>query len=117
MVLGYIARRTGEGYPVYQRDIEEQFHIRRSSVTTLLKAMEEDGFIKRTAVSRDARLKSLALTEKGDALCCRLFACIDGFEAALHAGLSAAEIESMHNTLNVLFQNANSLASEPYSLP
>lgn len=111
MVLGFIDRRTGAGEPVYQRDIEEQFHIRRSSVTALLKAMEQDGFITRTAVARDARLKSLALTDKGRACSRRLRDCIGGFEKTLCGGLDPPRVAELRAMLDVLLQNANALAA------
>ena len=111
IVLGFIARRTGEGAAVYQRDIEEQFHIRRSSVTALLKAMEQDGFITRTAVEQDARLKSLALTDKGNACSRQLRDCITGFEAALCVGLDPPRLASLRAALDTLLQNANALAA------
>ncbi len=115
MVLGCIARCNRESTPVYQRDIEERFHIRRSSVTALLKAMEQDGFITRTPVERDARLKSLALTEKGWACAAQLARCIEGFEAALCAGLGPAELAQLQTALVCLVQNANALAKSAHA--
>ena len=111
IVLGFIARRTGAGEPVYQRDIEEQFNIRRSSVTALLKAMEQDGFITRTSVAADARLKSLALTEKGNACSRQLRGCIGAFEQALCAGLDPPRLDALRAALDTLLQNANALAA------
>ena len=68
MVLGDIVRANRNGRDVYQRDIEQWFNIRRSSVTALLQGMEQDGFITRCAVEKDARLKRLVATDKGRAL-------------------------------------------------
>ena len=67
MVLGDIVRANRNGRDVYQRDIEQWFNIRRSSVTALLQGMEQDGFITRCAVEKDARLKRLVATDKGRA--------------------------------------------------
>ena len=67
MVLGDIVRAERQGRDVYQRDIEQWFNIRRSSVTAMLQGMEQDGFITRSAVAKDARLKRLIATEKGRA--------------------------------------------------
>ena len=49
--------------PVYQRDIEREFSITRSTVTNILQLMERKGYIERQSVPRDARLKRLVLTE------------------------------------------------------
>ena len=51
--------------PVYQRDIEREFSITRSTVTNILQLMERKGYIERQSVPQDARLKRLVLTEKG----------------------------------------------------
>ncbi len=117
MVLGCIARRNREGVPVYQRDIEERFHIRRSSVTALLKAMEQDGFITRTAVKQDARLKSLALTEKGWACAAALKSCIEQFERELCAGLDDKALAALRAALAQLLQNAGALARSARPAP
>ena len=51
--------------PVYQRDIEREFSITRSTVTNILQLMERKGYIERRSVPQDARLKQLVLTEEG----------------------------------------------------
>ena len=50
---------------IYQRDIEKQFGIGRSTVTTIIQLMEKRDLIRREAVEADARLKKVILTEKG----------------------------------------------------
>lgn len=109
MVLGFIARRTSEGVPVYQRDIEQRFNIRRSSVTALLKAMEQNGYITRTSVERDARLKSLALTKKGQACHQSIRTCIDDFETALRKDIPPEQLAALYEMLDQLQKNANAL--------
>ena len=48
---------------IYQRDIEAEFSIARSTATGILKLMEKRGYIRRVSVERDARLKKLELTD------------------------------------------------------
>lgn len=50
---------------VYQKDIESEFAISRSTVTNIVKLMEKKGYIKRASVKSDARLKKIILTDKG----------------------------------------------------
>ena len=50
---------------VFQKDIEKDFHIARSTVTSLVKQMEGEGYIARVGVERDSRLKKIILLEKG----------------------------------------------------
>lgn len=49
---------------VYQRDVEKEFGITRSTASRVLSLMEEKGLVLRQSVQADARLKKLTLTEK-----------------------------------------------------
>ncbi len=51
--------------PVYQRDLEIRFGIRRSTVTGILQGLEKNGYIDRLSVPGDGRMKQIILTEKG----------------------------------------------------
>ena len=62
-IIEYLYRHRDE--PVFQRDIEREFSITRSTVTNILQLMERKGYITRQSVEQDARLKQLVLTEKG----------------------------------------------------
>lgn len=50
---------------VFQKDIEKQFSIGRSTVTNIIQLMEKKGLIQREFVAHDARLKKVTLTPKG----------------------------------------------------
>ena len=62
-IIGYLYQNRDK--EVFQRDIQEQFSIRRSTVTGILQLMEKNGLITRSSVERDARLKKLELTPPG----------------------------------------------------
>lgn len=62
-ILGYLYRQGDS--PVYQRDIEKEFNVGRSSVTGMLQLMEKKGYIVRKQTSEDARLKQIIITGKG----------------------------------------------------
>ena len=49
---------------MFQKDIEEEYSIRPSTATELLKQMEKNGLIIREPVPYDNRLKRIAVTEK-----------------------------------------------------
>lgn len=63
-IIGFVYHQS-ISRDIFQRDIEAEFNIRRSSVTSVLQLMERNGLIKRVSVSEDARLKKIILTEKG----------------------------------------------------
>ena len=62
-IIEYLYRHRDE--PVFQRDIEREFSITRSTVTNILQLMERKGYIQRLSGPQDARLKQLVLTEEG----------------------------------------------------
>lgn len=48
--------------PIYQKDIEAEFNIRKATATNILKLMEKKNLITRVAHQNDARLKEIHLT-------------------------------------------------------
>ena len=60
-VLHYILARTLEN-PVYQKDIEKEFKVSKSTVTEILQLMEKNGFIIRKSSKRDGRKKRILPT-------------------------------------------------------
>ena len=61
-IIGYLS--DNEDKDIFQRDIEEEFSVRRSTATGILQLMEKNNLIKREPVSYDARLKKIVLTQK-----------------------------------------------------
>ena len=61
-IIGFLHRN--EDRDMFQRDVEAEFNIRRSTATGILQLMEKNGFLLREPVAYDARLKKLVLTEK-----------------------------------------------------
>lgn len=62
-IIGFIYENSSRD--IFQKDIEAEFSIAKSTVTGILKLMEKKGYITRESVERDARLKKLVLTTKG----------------------------------------------------
>lgn len=53
---------------VFQKDIEAEFNIRRSTATNILKIMEKKELIKRESVQSDSRLKKIIILDKAQKL-------------------------------------------------
>lgn len=62
-IIGYICAKSKE-QDVFQKDIEKEFNIRRSTATGILQQLEKKGYIEKVSVNHDARLKKLVLTPK-----------------------------------------------------
>ncbi len=60
-IISYLCDNEEEN--IFQRDIEKEFDLRRSTVSTILKELEKEGLIERKSVSSDARLKKVIPTE------------------------------------------------------
>ena len=82
-IICHLAHAEQIGQDVYHRDIEKLFGIRRSSVTSVVSHLEQNGYITRQAVSGDARLKRLVLTEKGRVVSQQMAHAIDEFDLSL----------------------------------
>lgn len=98
--------------PIYQRDIEKTFSIRRSTVSVILHRMEEDGFIVRKSVLEDARLKQILLTEKAEALYEHIERRCQEFEAVLTAGISEEDLLICMKALKMMCQNLETFEKE-----
>ena len=112
MVRGDIVRAERQGRDVYQRDIEQWFNIRRSSVTAILQGMEQDGFITRSAVAKAARLKRLIATEPGRACHKQIEASIARLEDDLQSGIAPPQAAAARAVLEQTLRNAQHILQE-----
>ena len=88
-ILGYLYENQGR--EIFQRDIQEHFSIRRSTVTGILQLMERNGLITRSSVERDARLKKLELTPRAIQLHERIGRSVRQVEDRLNQSLTPQE--------------------------
>lgn len=104
-VLSFITEEQVKQRDVYQRDVEKQFEIRRSTATAILQRLEKDGYLIREPVPGDARLKRIVLTEKAvqtQKILCKV---IREFDAGIVAGFSEEEIETLVSLLGRIRKN------------
>ena len=57
LIIKYLVNNSGKD--IFQKDVENKFGITKSTASTVLKHMEEKGFIKRKSINKDARYKKL----------------------------------------------------------
>lgn len=77
--------------PICQRNLEEAFDLKPSSVSLLLRNMEKNGFIYRQTVEGDGRLKSVHLTDSAVILSHQLQIGFDEIEETLSHGITEEE--------------------------
>ena len=102
-IIGYLAK-YGEK-DLFQKDLEEFFSVRRSTMSAIILRMEKKGFLIRESVSYDARLKKLVLTEKGKHIHEMIESRIMDTEEKLAAGLSEDEKRTLCFLLEKLRRN------------
>lgn len=101
-IIGFVYRES-QNRNVYQRDIEVEFDIRRSSVTNILQLLEKNGYILRVSVDEDARLKKILLTEKGIGIHEGIRKCILDVEGELSTVYSKEELVELLRLLDKLY--------------
>lgn len=92
-ILGYLKMHGDQ--EIYQRDIEREFSITRSTVTNILQLMEKKGYIRREGVEHDARLKRLVLTDEGREVDRRVLQTLRETDDYLESLLTPAERDEM----------------------
>lgn len=104
-ILGFIRINSEKGRDIFQRDIEAEFKISRSSVSSVLDNMEKNGFIHRLPVKNDARLKKIVLSEKSQQISQQHCQTIINFENSLLENMTAEEISTLKTLLNKVSEN------------
>lgn len=103
-IIGYIYHNGNKG-DIFQRDLEEEFSIRRSTATGILQLMEKNDLIIRESVPYDARLKKLTLTPKAIAVHEAVIKEFDKIESELAEGLTQDEMDTFFHIINKMKSN------------
>lgn len=65
-IIAYLSCKRGKD--IFQKDIEREFDVTRSTASKVIDLMEQKGLVERKKVSYDARLRKLSLTPKAEQL-------------------------------------------------
>ncbi len=103
-VLNYLISNSCKG-DIFQRDIENEFDIRRSTATGILKLLEKNGMITRSPVPYDARLKKIVLTEKSIALTEKISAHLENIEKELIKNIADEDLKICFKVLSKMIKN------------
>ncbi len=103
-MLGFIYDYS-QKQDVFQKDLEKEFHIRRSTATVMLQNLEQKGYIIREAVDYDARLKRIVLTEKAVEVNRAIRQQIEAFNVELEEGITPEERAEFSRILDKIMKN------------
>lgn len=101
-VIDFLSYHPNE--EMFQKDIEKEFYIRRSTASTLLQRMENKGLLKRVPSQTDGRLKQVILTDKALSYCDAITQFMDDNQRFIHQHFSDDEYESLLNSLDKLIK-------------
>lgn len=90
---------------VFQKDIEEEYSIRPSTATELLKQMERNGLIRREPMPYDSRLKKIIVTEKALQYREQVVADLTALEERLVRGIGEEELETFFCVIEKMMDN------------
>lgn len=97
-VMQYLFRMDGKE-DVNQRDLERALGIKASSISSLVRNLENKDFVQCRRRASDARNKSIVLTEKGRSAAARLDTLCLEIEAILTDGIDDDELNALADTL------------------
>ena len=90
---------------VFQKDIEEEYGIRPSTATELLKQMEKNGLVVREPVAYDNRLKKIVLTDKALIYRQQVIEDLTELEKKLVKDISEADLEIFFQVIEKMMDN------------
>ena len=90
---------------LFQKDVEQNFSMRRSTATAILQLMEKNGLIERKAVDYDARLKKIILTERAKQLANLFEEEKRATNEVIESGFTKSELEQLYSLLDRVANN------------
>lgn len=108
-VNGWILRYlyNNRDHDVFQRDVEKEFSITRSTASKIIRLMESKGLVEGGSVPGDARLKRLRNTEKAKVYREIMRKETNFIEGKMLRDFSVEEIEQLTSFLQRMYNNLN----------
>ncbi len=106
-IIGYLYRHRDRD--IFQRDLENDLDMSRSTVSTVLRLMEENGLLTRHSVPSDARLKKLVLTDRAVGLLKEFERDCERLDEAALAGISPEEREQFLRLCGIMIRNLENM--------
>ncbi len=108
-IIGHIAENGGSAF---QKDLESEFGITRSTCSKVIILLEKKGMLKRESVSHDARLKKITLTEKSMEVFKIMQEDGDRVEARLTKGFTPQELDILYGYFDRIQANLDEAEKE-----
>lgn len=102
--LHFILAHSSE-QDVFQKDLEEEFNLRRSTATGILQLMEKNNLLYRESVDYDARLKKIVVTEKGAQMKKKVVESIRILEEKIKYGIADGDMDTFFRVMQQMSKN------------
>ena len=94
---------------IHLKDLEKVFHLRKSSLTSLINNMEKNGIVRRTNEENDQRLKRIELTDLGYEKVNLLIQSFIDNEDKVRKTLSDEEVQQLNSLLDKVVDQVTKL--------
>ena len=90
---------------IYQKDIEKNFVVRRSTASGIIDTMEKNGMLERVSTDLDLRSKRIVITEKYAGKMELLEELINKFQDSLLEGVTDSELNTFFSVIDKMKEN------------
>lgn len=102
-IIGYLSDHKDE--EIFQRDLEREFNVRRSTMSKVLSQLEAKDYIARLDDKSDRRLKKIVLTKKAEQLSSKIKLQRMKLEETLRGSIDEQELLAFYKTCEKIKQN------------
>ncbi len=104
-IIGFVCSEQRQGKVIYQKDIEEAFELKGSSITSLLQGLERKGFITRRPDASDERRKFVTVLPKGQQLMSEFETAFREMDEKMVQGLTPEQQQALVEALEMMAHN------------
>lgn len=101
-IMEYLAEATEE---VYQKELEKEFRLRKSTISGILQTMEKNGMIRKFESKGDFRSKRIELTKKGKDIFNNTINKIMNMENLLEKDIKKKELKTFFKVVDQIKRN------------
>lgn len=102
----------GKKQNVYQKDIEQEFNIRRATASELLQKLENASYIIRLNDPDDKRLKRIEITKKGEMHVNKIQERIQKMETILCDQIQKEDLDVFFQVITQMYKNCKSVQQD-----
>lgn len=93
------------GENITQRELAEKMAVKQPTVVRLLQTLEMKGYLLRSGIDADKRIKQLELTEEGTETYLNSLPTAEELKNKTIAGISEQDLETMKKVLDIMIRN------------